>query len=103
LIEENPNRNTSADQISIFFGTNLEFNASQKSTNAPLARVTLKGKWLLDYINGNKIRPIFEAESQEEWEMIDSQVITLITNSLEPQLSEEFFYCEIAGELWQEI
>jgi hypothetical protein len=29
--------------------------------------------------------------------------MTLITNSLEPQLSKNFCYCETAPELWQEI
>jgi hypothetical protein len=51
-----------------------------------LLRVTLKGKGLLGYINGNKVQPIFGVEAQEEWEMLDSQVMTLITNSLQPQL-----------------
>jgi hypothetical protein len=32
--------------------------------------------------------------------MIDSQVMTLISNSLEPQLSEIFYY-ETTLELWQ--
>jgi hypothetical protein len=68
-----------------------------------LLRVTLKGKGLLGYINGNKVQPIFGVEAQEEWEMLDSQVMTLITNSLQPQLSEEFCYCETAVELWKEI
>jgi hypothetical protein len=34
--------------------------------------------------------------------MIDSQVMILISNSLEPQLSE-IFYCETTLELWQSI
>jgi hypothetical protein len=34
--------------------------------------------------------------------MIDSQVMTLISNSLEPQISETFNY-ETAAELWQAI
>jgi hypothetical protein len=33
---------------------------------AKAARVTLKGKGLLGFINGNKIRPIFGVEAQEE-------------------------------------
>jgi gag-polypeptide of LTR copia-type len=114
MTEENPNLYTFENQISTFLRCNSELNASQKLTNVPLneknyipwakaARVTLKGKGLLGYINGNKVRPIFGVEAQEEWEMLDSQVMTLITNSIQPQLSEEFYYCEIATELWQEI
>jgi hypothetical protein len=34
--------------------------------------------------------------------MIDSQVVTLISNYLEPQLAETF-YCETTAELWKEI
>jgi seryl-tRNA synthetase len=34
---------------------------------------------------------------------MDSQAMTLITNSLEPQLSETFCCCETTAELWQEI
>jgi gag-polypeptide of LTR copia-type len=82
----------------------------RKLSNAPLneknyipwakaAGVTLRGKGLLGYINGNKIRPIFEAEAQEECEMIDIQVMTLIINSHEPQLLERFCWCEIAADL----
>jgi gag-polypeptide of LTR copia-type len=114
MTKENSNPLTSENQISIFFRTNSEFNASQKLINVSLneknyipwakaARVTLKGKGLLGYINGNKVRPIFGAEAQEEWEMLDSQVMTLITSSLQPQLLEELCYCETAAELWQEI
>jgi gag-polypeptide of LTR copia-type len=110
MTEENPNPCTSQNQISTFLRTNSEFNVSQKLTNVPLngknyipwanaVRVTLKGKGLLGYINGNKVRPIFGAETQEEWELLDSQVMTLITNSLQPQLSEEFCYCETTTEL----
>jgi gag-polypeptide of LTR copia-type len=65
------------NQISIFLITNSEFNVSQKLTNVPLneknyipwaktARVTLKSEGLLGYINGNKVRPIFGVEAQEE-------------------------------------
>jgi gag-polypeptide of LTR copia-type len=106
----NPNPNQSSTRQR----TNFDFNSSQKLTNVPMngrnyipwakaARVTLKGKGLLGFINGNKIRPETGTEEQEEWDMVDSQGMTLITNSLEPQLSESFCYCEIAAELWQEI
>jgi gag-polypeptide of LTR copia-type len=103
-----PNQTT---QISTFLRPNGDFNNSQKLTNVPLngknyipwakaARVTLKGKGLLRYVNGSRIRPSEGAEAQDEWDMIDSQVMTLISNSLEPQLSETF-YCETTNELWQ--
>jgi gag-polypeptide of LTR copia-type len=105
-----PNQTT---QISTFLRPNTDFNASQKLTNALLngknyipwakvARVTLKGKGLLGYVNANRVRPIEWVKSQDEWDMVDSQVMTLISNSLEPQLSETF-YCEITLELWQAI
>jgi hypothetical protein len=42
------------------------------------------------------------AEEQKDWDIMDSQAMTLITNSLEPQLSQTFCYCETATELWQE-
>jgi hypothetical protein len=48
---------------------------------------------LLGYVNGNRVRPTEGVESQDEWDMVDSQVMTLISNSLELQLSETF-YCE---------
>jgi hypothetical protein len=35
--------------------------------------------------------------------MVDSHAMTLMTNSLEPQLSESLYYCEIVAELWQKI
>jgi gag-polypeptide of LTR copia-type len=106
----NPNPNQSSTRLR----TNSDFNSSQKLTNVPqngrnfipwanAARVTLKDKKILDFINENKIRPETGAEEQEEWDMVDSQAMRLITNSLEPQLSESFCYCETAAELWQEI
>jgi gag-polypeptide of LTR copia-type len=105
-----PNQTT---QISTVLRPNADFNSSQKLTNVPLngknyipwakaARVTFKGKGLLGYVNESRIRPSEGAEAQDEWDMIDSQVMTLILNSLEPQLSETF-YCKIANELWQAI
>ena len=91
-----------------------DFNASQKLTNVPLngrnylpwakgARVTLKGKGLLGYIDGSKKRPETTGDAQEVWDMADSQAMTLIANSLEPQLNNMFCYYEIAKELWQGI
>jgi gag-polypeptide of LTR copia-type len=53
-------------------------------------KITLKGK------------PEEGTNEQEVWDMIDSQVMTLITNSLEPKLSETI-YCETATESWREI
>jgi hypothetical protein len=52
-------------------------------------------KGLLGLINGNKIQPETGAEEQEKWDMVDSQAMILITNSLEPQLSETFCYYEM--------
>jgi len=91
-----------------------DFNSSQKLTNIPLngknyiqwakaAKVTLKAKRLLGYVNGSKKRPTQNADDQEEWDMIDSQAMTLITNSIDPQLSTSFWTCETAAELWQAI
>jgi gag-polypeptide of LTR copia-type len=65
----NPNPNQNSTRLR----TNYDFNSSQKLTNVPLngrnyiswakaTRVTLKGKWLLGFINGNKIRPETRAE-----------------------------------------
>jgi hypothetical protein len=67
------------------------------------AKVTLKAKGLLGYINGNKKRPKEGTDAQEEWDMIDSQAMTLITNSIEPQLSTSFWACETSAELWRAI
>ncbi|XP_078179596.1 uncharacterized protein LOC144573717 [Carex rostrata] len=91
-----------------------DFNSSQKLTNVPLngknyipwakaAKVTLKAKRLLGYINGSKKRPMEGTEAQEEWDMVDSQAMTLISNSIEPQLSTSFWTCKTAAELWQAI
>jgi gag-polypeptide of LTR copia-type len=99
----------SQTQFSTILRPNVNFNASQKLTNAPLngmnyipwvksIKVTLKGKGLLEYVNGSKVRPSEGIEAQDEWDMINSQVMTLISNSLELQLSKTF-YNEIALEL----
>jgi hypothetical protein len=69
---------------------------------AKATKVTLKGKELLGYVNESRVRPNERARVQDEWDMMDSQAMTLILNSLESQLSE-FFYCETVLELWQVI
>jgi gag-polypeptide of LTR copia-type len=64
-------------QIFTILRPNVDFNSSQKLTNVPLngknyipwtkaARVTLKGKWLLGYVNGSRIRPSEGTEVQDE-------------------------------------
>jgi gag-polypeptide of LTR copia-type len=64
-------------QISTFLRPNTDFNASQKLTNtllngknyiprAKAVRVTLKGKWLFEYVNGSRVRPTEGVESQDE-------------------------------------
>ncbi|XP_078156601.1 uncharacterized protein LOC144552497 [Carex rostrata] len=91
-----------------------DFNSSKKLTNIPLdgknyiqwakaARVTLKAKRLLGYVNGSKIRPTQGEDDQEEWDVIDSQAMTLITNSIDSRLTTSFWACETAAELWQAI
>jgi gag-polypeptide of LTR copia-type len=116
MTEENPifQFNPNPNQNSTRLRSNTEFNSSQKLINVPLngrnyipwakaAKVTLKNKGLLGFINENKIRSQIGAEEQEDWDIMDSQAMTLITNSLEPQLFETFCYCKTAAELWQEI
>jgi gag-polypeptide of LTR copia-type len=100
-------------QNPIIIKPNIDFNSAQRLTNfllngrnyIPWARATrtaLKGKDLLGHITGSKVRPKEETNEQEEWDIIDSQVVTLISNSLELQLTETF-YCETTAELWKEI
>ena len=91
-----------------------DFNSSQRLTNVPLngknyipwaksSRVSLKGKGLLGFITGDKKRPDKSGDAQEDWDIADGQTVTLIMNSLEPQLSEMFCYYDTAVELWQAI
>ena len=104
---------SSDPKTSFIIKANLDFNSSQRLTNALLngknyipwakdARTTLMGKGLLGFITGSRVRPQEGANEQEEWDIIDSQVRTLIKNSIEPNLAEEFF-AQTAQELWQEI
>jgi gag-polypeptide of LTR copia-type len=90
-----------------------DFNSSQKLSHvllngnnyltwAKTARVTLKGKSLLRFINGAKRRPEEGIEAQDDWKILDRQSMTLITNSFEPQLLDLFVHCETALELWKE-
>jgi hypothetical protein len=57
---------------------------------------------LLGYVNESRVRPSERVGVQDEWDMVDSQAMTLILNSLEPQLLVSF-YCETTLELWQAI
>jgi hypothetical protein len=111
--EENSSSVNTNSQTPIIVKPNADFNASQRLTNVLLsgknyipldkaAKTTLKGKGLLGYVTGNKVRPEEGTNEQEKWDMIDSQVMTLITNSLEPKLPETF-YCKTATKLWREI
>jgi hypothetical protein len=65
--------------------------------------VTLKGKGLLGFISGVRGRPPEGLVAQEDWDMLDGQTMTLISNSIEPQLIDLFVHCEMAFELWKEI
>jgi gag-polypeptide of LTR copia-type len=71
-----PNQNQ-VTQISIALRPNTDFNSSQKLTNIPLngknyipwektAKVTLKGKRLLGYVNGSRVRPNKRVGAQDE-------------------------------------
>jgi gag-polypeptide of LTR copia-type len=81
-----PNQTT---QISTFLRPNIDFNTSQKLTDALLngknyipwakaVRVTLKGKALLGYVNESKVRPIEGVKLHDEWNMV-----VLVCNNLE--------------------
>jgi gag-polypeptide of LTR copia-type len=81
---------------------NVPLNGKNYIPWAKTAKVTLKGKGPLGYVNGSRVRPNEGVSAQDELDMVDSQAMTLISNSLEPQLSETF-YCETILELWQAI
>lgn len=64
------------------------------------ARVSLKGRGKLGFIDGSDKRP---DKNPREWDMNDSQVMTWITSSMEPELAQVFVFCETSKELWEEI
>jgi gag-polypeptide of LTR copia-type len=101
-------------QLIVFQKLRPDFNSSQKLINVPLdgrnylawskaAKISLKGKGLLGFINGNRPRPTDLGDAQEEWDILDGQTFTLILNSLNSQLLEIFVHYESAKELWDAI
>jgi gag-polypeptide of LTR copia-type len=98
---------TQHQQLTVFQKLRPDFNSSQKLTNVPLdgrnylawskaAKISLKGKGLLGFINGNRPRPIDTGDAQEEWDILDGQTFNLILNSLNSQLLEIFVHYESA-------
>jgi gag-polypeptide of LTR copia-type len=74
---------TQTTQIAIILKPNADFNSFQKLTNVPLngknyiswlkaARVSLKSKRLLGYINGTRVRSNGGAEAHDECNMMDN-------------------------------
>jgi gag-polypeptide of LTR copia-type len=101
---------TQHQQLTVFQKPRPDFNSSQKLTNVPLdgrnylawskaAKISLKGKGLLGFINGNRPRPTDTGDAQEKWDILDGQTFTLILNSLNSQLIEIFVHYETAKEL----
>jgi gag-polypeptide of LTR copia-type len=106
--------NTQNHQLINFQKPRPDFNSSQKLTNIPLngrnylawskaAKISLKGKGLLGFINGNRPRPTDTGDAQEKWDILDGQTFTLILNSLHSQLTEIFVHYETAKEIWDAI
>ena len=67
---------------------------------ARAATISLRGRGKLAYVTGKKPKP---KDNSEEWEMCDSQIMSSILSSIEPQLSEQFVYSDTSAELWEEI
>jgi gag-polypeptide of LTR copia-type len=83
--------------------SHLLLNGKNYLTWAKTSKVTLKGKGLLGFISGARERPAEGLDAQEDWDMLDGQTMTLISNSIEPQLIDLFVHCETTFELWKEI
>jgi gag-polypeptide of LTR copia-type len=105
---------TQHQQLTVFQKLRPDFNSSQKLTNVTLdgrnylawskaAKISLKGKGLLGFINGNRPRPTNTGDAQEEWDILDGQTFTLILNSLNSHLLEIFVHYKSAKELWDAI
>jgi gag-polypeptide of LTR copia-type len=78
--------NTQNHQLISFQKPRPDFNSSQKLTSIPLdgrnylvwskaAKISLKGKGLLGFINGNRPRPTDTGDAQEEWDILDGQTV----------------------------
>jgi hypothetical protein len=70
-----------------------DFNSAQKLSHillngknylawAKTSKVTLKGKGLLEFISGARKRPAKRLDAQEDWNMLDEQIMTLISYPL---------------------
>jgi hypothetical protein len=45
---------------------------------------------LLEFISGARERPAKGIDAQEDWDMLDGQIMVLISNSIEPQVIDLF-------------
>jgi len=111
---ENQQTNQQNQQLTNYQKLRPDFNSSQKLTSVPLdgrnylawskaATISLKGKGLLGFINGNRPRPANPGDAQEDWDILDGQTFTLILNSLNPELTDIFVHYETAQEIWDAI
>jgi gag-polypeptide of LTR copia-type len=83
--------------------TSMLLNGKNYQAWAKAARISLKGKGKLGYINGTRPRPVAITEA-EEWEVQDSIILSWLLHSMEPNISEEFVHrAETAQEMWDNL
>jgi gag-polypeptide of LTR copia-type len=70
--------------------SHILLNGKNYLTWSKTAKVTLKGKGLLGFISGAREQPKEGIDAQEDWDMLDGQSMTLISNSIKPQLVDLF-------------
>jgi gag-polypeptide of LTR copia-type len=89
--------NTSLKLISMFL------NGKNYQAWAKPARISLKGKGKLRYINSTRPRPVPATEA-EEWEVQDNIILSWLLHSMKPNISEEFVHrVEIAQVMWDSL
>ena len=92
--------------------TNTLLNGKNYLTWAKSASRALSGREMREYITGviTKPKPAnpnllteFEKKAAKNWRTQNDKIITWLTNSMEPSISELFLLADTAFELWQAV
>lgn len=87
-------------------GEEMKIEKLTLSTNCPLWKHSMitfiKGKSLLPILNQTHLRPADEA-SQQDLEVYDARLMTIICNALNEHYYGSVIHCETASEIWKTI
>ncbi|GAU31060.1 hypothetical protein TSUD_214960 [Trifolium subterraneum] len=65
--------------------------------------VTLRSKHKIHFINGSLPRPPDEDRDSIAWDRCNTMVMSWLSNSVEPEISQSILWMDTASEIWKEL